>query len=36
MEMKQFEAAIAEFETALALPDADPNDAAYKLSLIHI
>jgi len=30
MEMKQFVAAIAEFETALALPDADPNDAAYK------
>jgi len=30
MEMKQFEAAIAEFETALSLPDADPNDARYK------
>ncbi|MBK7701736.1 MAG: hypothetical protein IPI34_02005 [bacterium] len=30
MEMKQFEAAIAEFETALALPDAESSDPLYK------
>ncbi len=31
MEMKQFDAAIVEFESALALPDTDPNDAQYKV-----